>query len=440
MSRIKIKDNSRIPKESLAEVSHLTNKIADKTLEELEQEGIFVFPELIRESDDLTKDQMILQSYNNLYISSNVMGFLGLGDEKIIIESRFSKNGKDFLFQYLLERVFDVPNIVNLETDSNQNDRIFNLLVFIFPQFLKNAMRKGIFKTYVRNSYNDSNVKGTIDIARHIIKNTPFVGNVAYSQREYSFDNDLTELVRHTIEYIKNKPYGYKLLAQVKDEVDACIAATPDYEICNRQSIIDANKTNVIRHAFYREYRELQHLCLLILQHQKHHIGFGSKQIFGLLFDGAWLWEEYVNSLIGEMYYHPMNKEGHGAQRLFDHNRGLIYPDFISRNSDVRIIADAKYKPLDNIGNKDYLQVLAYMFRFGANTGFYLYPEAHGEADTEMWLNSGSTYEKNVTARNDICIIKHGLQIPDEVTDYESFKNEIQNNEAVFIERLLSTS
>lgn len=64
MSRIKIKDNSRIPKESLSGVSFLTSKIADKTLEQLENEGIFVFPEILRDADDITKDQMILQSLN----------------------------------------------------------------------------------------------------------------------------------------------------------------------------------------------------------------------------------------------------------------------------------------------------------------------------------------------------------------------------------------
>ena len=78
------------------------------------------------------------------------------------------------------------------------------------------------------------------------------------------------ELIRHTVESIKHKPYGHKLLAQAKDEVKAVVAATPNYEMCNRQKIIDANKTNTIRHAYYREYRELQNLCLLILQHQKH--------------------------------------------------------------------------------------------------------------------------------------------------------------------------
>jgi len=116
-----------------------------------------------------------------------------------------------------------------------------------------------------------------------------------------------------------------------------------------------------------------------------------------------------------------MNRAGMGAQRLFAGNIGLIYPDFISRNDAERIIADAKYKPIENIGNRDYLQVLAYMFRFDAKSGYYLYPEAEGSEDLTLWMNSGSTYEKNVTPRNDIHITKHGLKIPTAAPDYAGF-------------------
>lgn len=52
------------------------------------------------------------------------------------------------------------------------------------------------------------------------------------------------------------------------------------------------------------------------------------------------------------------------------------------------------------------MQVLAYMFRFDAKKGFYFYPEMGKEEDAVMWLNRGSTYEKNVEAREDICLIQ----------------------------------
>lgn len=434
MKLLKIKDNSQLKKAAFSDISALTGKIADKTLDQLEREGVFVFPEYIDDAEDITRDQMILQSVNDSYRSGNVMGFIGCGNERLIIESRFSGEADDFFFQYLLDRVLDFPNLVDLETDANQDNKLFNFLLFLFPHYLKTSMRKGLFKEYIRHNYNDGYVKGTIDIARHIEKNTPFTGNVAYSQREFSYDNSLMELVRHTIEFIKRKPYGGKILIKVKDEVKLVIDATQGYEPYDRQRIIEQNKKNAVRHAYFREYLALQRLCLLILRHQKHQIGSGSKQIYGILFDGAWLWEEYVNSLIEDIFYHPMNKGGKGAQRLFEGNTGLIYPDFISRDSEARIIADAKYKPIENIGNRDYLQVLAYMFRFDAKVGFYLYPEAEDSDDLKLRLNQGSTYESNVMPRDDISITKHGLKVPADAADYDEFVAKMKSSEKEFIQ------
>ena len=432
MKLLRIKDNSQRKKQSFADIKALSDKIVDKTLEQLEREGIFVFPEIVKDAADITRDQVILQSVNDNYVSGNVMGFLGCGNERLIIESRFSGDS-DYFFQYLLEKVMAFPNLVDLETDADQDNRIYNFLLFLFPYYLKSAMRKGLYKEYISRRYNDGNVKGTIDIARQIRLNTPFTGNVAYTQREFSYDNALMELVRHTIEFIKHKPYGNKILAKAKEEVKLVIDVTAKYEPYSRAKIIERNKRNMVHHAYYREYLSLQRLCILILQRQKHQIGTGSKQIYGILVDGAWLWEEYLYLLIGEKFYHPMNKGGKGAQRLFEGNNGLIYPDFISKNNTNRLIADAKYKPTENIGNRDYLQVLAYMFRFDAKVGYYLYPESKGADDMKLRMNCGSTYEENVTPRDDVSIIKHGLKIPTDVGEYKEFVAEIKNSEEEFV-------
>ena len=433
MKLLNIKDKSNRKKDTFYNISTLMGKIANKSLEQLEREGIFVFPEIAKDAEDIARNQMIIQSINDTYRTGNIMGFLGCGDERLIIESRFCGENEDFFFEYLLDQVLDFPNIVDMKSDANQDNRLFNFLLFLFPYYLKTAMRKGLFKRYICHRYNDSNVKGTIDIARHIEKNTPFTGSVAYSQREFSYDNSLMELVRHTIEYIKRKPYGNNLLIKVKDEVKLVIDSTPGYELYDRQHIIEQNKKNAVRHAYFREYLALQRLCILILRHQKHQIGLGSKQIYGILFDGAWLWEEYINLLIKDMFYHPMNKGGKGAQRLFDGNIGMIYPDFISRDNEKRIIADAKYKPINNIGNRDYLQVLAYMFRFDAKTGYYLYPEAEGSDDLQLCMNSGSTYEANVMPRDDISVTKHGLKIPMDACNYAKFVAEMRTYEQEFV-------
>lgn len=130
-----------------------------------------------------------------------------------------------------------------------------------------------------------------------------------------------------------------------------------------------------------------------------------------------------------------MNKSQREAQYLFN-NEGRIYPDFISRVDKPRVIADAKYKPIKNIKNKDYLQVLAYMYRFDAKKGYYFYPDINHQESFQLKLNSGSTYENNVMGRNDISIIKLGLEIPQGCNDYYDFVDEIQLNEERFINNL----
>ena len=400
MKELRIKDNSFENRMSFSEIMSVVKAVADKTLGQLDREGIFIFPEIISEAEDLTKEQMILQSVNDSFRTRNIMGFLGVGDERLIITSRFSSGNNDFLFQYLLERVLDFPNIVNMDADAREGDQLFNLLLFLFPKYLKYAMRKGIFKTYIRNRYNDRNPKGSMDIPRHIRQNIPFVGNIAYSQREYSYDNYLLELIRHTVEYIKDKPYGKKILNQAKDEVRLVMDVTSDYSIYDRKRIIEKNKRTVIRHAYFREYRALQQLCILILQNRKHQIGLGARRTYGLLFDGAWLWEEYINLLLGEFFYHPMN----------------------------------------NIGNKDYLQVLAYMFRFEAKQGFYFYPEIEDENKVSLWLNKGSSYEGKVESDKDICVTKYGLKIPKDIDCYDDFVKEIKLQEEEFRSEFLVTT
>ena len=51
MKVLKIKDNNLNKKDDFAEIRTITGKIADKTLEQLEREGVFVFPEIVKDAE-----------------------------------------------------------------------------------------------------------------------------------------------------------------------------------------------------------------------------------------------------------------------------------------------------------------------------------------------------------------------------------------------------
>ncbi len=84
------------------------------------------------------------------------MGFLGYNEENLIIKSRFRKDNK-IIFQYLIENVLKIPYVIDLNTIIDKDNKIIDLFIFIFPYYLKKAMRKGLFKQYTRNEYNNNN-------------------------------------------------------------------------------------------------------------------------------------------------------------------------------------------------------------------------------------------------------------------------------------------
>lgn len=434
MSLIQITDNSRSKVPDSDKASLL--KIADIKIGELSLEdnpNLLVFPRDLHRYGDEISENCIISMRDDEISTGNIMGFVGVNDTQLDIKSRFAKvDEDDYFLHYMLQKVFSI-NLFDIKHTTRQED-IFDFLLYLFPHFLKKALAQGLFKKYRRFEYNDANIRGPIDVNRHIRENIPFRGTVAYSTREHSYDNEVTQLVRHAIEYIRTKEHGAIILNN-DPETRSCITqitlATQSYNVRERMKVINQN-LRPIRHPYFSAYTDLQNLCLRILRHESLKYGHEKDKVYGVLFDGAWLWEEYVSSLIDDVFFHPMNKGGTGAQRLFDGNVGLIYPDFISRDNETRIIADAKYKPIDNIGNKDYLQVLAYMFRFDAKAGYYLYPEAAGTADRRLWMNKGSTYEANVAPRDDICLTKHGLKIPVDAENYEMFVFQMKVSEAEF--------
>lgn len=357
--------------------------VANRPIRQLcdENEHLLVFPMSIDETNDRIGDSTIVDIYaeddNSVRIkSNNIMGFVGRKKQQLKIYSRFDNEEHDYFLHYMLQKVFSY-NIFNLNfTTSEEN--VFDFLLYMFPAMLKRAMRQGIYKENRRFKHNDSNVRGTIDISRHIRENIPFRGMVSYNTRDFSFDNSVTELIRHTIEYIKTIPFGDVILSS-DNTVDECvkkiISYTPSY---SHQERMKALQNNLIpcHHPFYTEYIALQKLCVQILRQEELKYGADDDRIYGILFDGAWLWEEYLNTLLCDAgFTHPENKMGTGAIYLFEHG-GQRFPDFWKTGS----VLDAKYKRLATNANRldidrnDVHQIIAYMYRLKASKGGIICP------------------------------------------------------------------
>ncbi|MBQ3658119.1 MAG: hypothetical protein II956_14955 [Bacteroidales bacterium] len=379
MSQITTTDNSNKQINSETDLQNL-KKIADVKIKNLKLDdnpNLLVFPRDLNQYGDKISEQSIISLDGDKISTGNIMGFVGVNETQLDIRSRFAKDdGRDYFLHYMLQKVFAI-NLFDIKHTSNQ-EQIFEFLLYLFPYFLKKALAQGLFKKYQRFEHNDANLRGVIDVSRHIRQNIPFCGTVAYNTRQHSYDNHLTQLVRHTIEYIKTKPAGSCILnndQETKSGVSQIIAATQSYNVFERQRIISQN-LRLVRHPYFWEYTALQSLCLKVLRHENLKFGQEKDQVYGILFDGAWLWEEYLNTVLKPLgFKHPENKTGKGRKHLFTDNSGYCYPDFY--NEDEKIVLDAKYKwylEWKNVQTADLYQVITYMHILDYNVGGFIVP------------------------------------------------------------------
>ena len=423
---MRITDNQhRIAKENfVAEYPKLSQALLDRTLDSLSKEdNIFIFPNDLTHTPDLDKDQKIFETVNQEIKTGNVIGFLGCDQERLTISSRFSDKSNDHFLHYLLQKILNI-NLTSLDVGLSPEDKLYQLLVYLFPKYLQAALRKGLYKEYQRFSHNDSHVKGVIDVGNHLKNNVPFMGNIAYTTREFTHDNPLIQLIRHTIEYIRTQKSFGVMLDNNRETIAEVTRVTPSYKLADRAKFIRINKTKPLRHAYFREYRKLQELCLMILNREKNGLGYQEQKIHGILFDVSWLWEEYVHTLLPKGFLHPRNKEKTDGISVFSVGKRKVYPDFYDRER--KIVLDAKYKKLEftekEINREDLFQLISYSYILEAEKAGLIFPSIEQSVNSEIGEVAGYG----------VLLKKWSIQITQKSSSYSEFCKMMENSEENF--------
>ncbi|MDD2961105.1 MAG: hypothetical protein PHR45_03350 [Muribaculaceae bacterium] len=399
-------------------------------LTSIDENNLLIFPDNFNRNDDKIADERIFSLTGNTLTTGNIMGFVGVNGSEISIQSRFTNNeNEDFFLHYMLQKVFCI-NVFNLKHSYNQNN-IFDFMLYLFPYYLKRALRQGLFKEYQRKTYNNANIRGQININQNIKKNIPFTGNVAYNVREYSYNNHITQLIRHTIEHIRSLNVGYNVLTndyETANCVAQIVASTSSYDRNMRRYIINSNIKPIL-HPYFYQYSQLQKLCLQILRYEGLKYGNEKDKVYGLLFDGAWLWEEYLNTILDKLdFKHPQNRIGKNAIYLFVKNAtAKRYPDFFKDN----IILDAKYKrlsekKLQSIDRNDLHQIITYMYITRAKIGAVIAP------NDNLSINTCPSPEILNGFGGKMMLLN--LYIPQSTPCYDKFCAQIQQSERILVD------
>jgi 5-methylcytosine-specific restriction endonuclease McrBC regulatory subunit McrC len=428
--------------------SEFLRRLSNSTIFKLiDEEKILFYPEKrltnLGNSHILTFKEVEKKVYTN-----NILGFIGDGETDVFIHSRFDRSTDNYFLHYMLQRIQRL-NIFDLSASIYEED-IYDFLFYLFPKMLKEAVAQGIYKAYRHRSCNDARVKGRVDVARHLRSNLPCKGRVAYTMREHSADNSLTQLVRHCIAFIERRPLG-KWLLQCDEEMRTAVAqiceVTPSFKSTDVCTVLAQNKRAVV-HPFYQQYQPLQRLCMAILERRKFSYGQGKHKMYGLLFDGAWLWEEYLAVVMADFFTHY---GGDKKEKLYLLERETkegewepfqeIIPDYLSR--DKKVVADAKYIPLNESDKLNYnrtmgvyYKTIMYMHRFNSRHGLLLYPFSK-EYENAILVKDypGVTVNRLPIIDTQSELIKVGLKISP-ATNFKDFCEEMRRNETCLIDVL----
>ena len=413
----------------------LSHRSVRSLCEDKKNSNLLIFPHCLGDRRKEFCDTPICSIMDDTITTNNLMGFIGVQDGKVSAElsirSRFHKdNEQDYFLHYMLQKVFHF-NLFNLPTSSGDSESFEFILFHLFTHYLKKAVKQGLFKQYRKCEYNDANVRGVIDIPRHIRYNMPFNGKVAYRTSEYKYDNPVTQLIRHTIEYIRRSPIAGNVLKCDKstdEAVRTIYDITTSYNANDRQRIINQN-LKPVKHPFYTQYTFLQRLCLHILRHKKMSYSSSDNKVYGILFDGAWLWEEYLATILCEKgFIHAVKGENNGFQLYKGGNQR--FPDFYSLKE--RVVLDAKYKRVNNgIQRNDLYQLIAYIHTLndgrvdgcvnGAKCGAFIYPY-----DGEDAKNKEIAWKELFGMGRYIGVIP--INIPNACDSFKNFIEQIENN------------
>lgn len=426
------RDNSPILKNNLFDALFAKVKFAKIFI--WSSEGL-VQKELTPDTSNVTvfvKDTAIVlfRKLGSQWFTGNYVGILSLGNDSCIeIYSRFEDVKHKFAFiNHMLNKIYDLNDWLLTQGGNNKTNLNLDLLLKLsFLSKLKNAYREGEYKSYEKVHKNDTAPRGTIDIARHIKLNLcPENYKVAYSYNEYTSKNSYIYLVRLCYEMLFEK--GKKPKGK---EVDDLLFKSQDYWSYDKRKIIHKNENKPITSPLFKCHRDLQKFCLDVLKHKKMTLdSFGTEDgKYGVLIDCAWLWEEYVATLLKDYFIHKTmsSKE---KDYLFADERGKpfqrIIPDYVGKNY-LPVIADAKYMDLygrrelqDEQRNSVYYKTVMYMLRYQSKLGMIFYPsisEGDNAEDKSKAKTQAIMTQENAESSNSIDINNNNINNSNNVNE-----------------------
>ncbi len=334
---------------------------------------------------------LILQADGKLLISHYV-GFVQINNTRVLIYPKIARNvqGEDFynksfdvLVKMLTYTGFDSVKRLNIPINSRRFEGdVLELLIGIFVDELLSLFKRDINRNYNPIIENESFIKGKIDFAENIKKNSyrkhlhslkyeQFTENILMNQ---IFKTVILNLIKKTVIKENRMKLGQALLWL--EDVE---------QIKVTSNIWDKFAFTRLNQRYYTVFN----MARLFYYNSSINLNKGDEVTFSFLVPLNQLFERYVFQMLNESmepdlsikYQGPINYLGY-----MDDKRILpLKPDItIIKNDQVLMILEAKYKEvIDSEGKidispSDIYQMLAYSVKYKCDRIVLIYPEMMG--------------------------------------------------------------
>lgn len=337
------------------------------------------------------ENNLRLQADGKLLISHYV-GFVHVNNTRVLIYPKIARNVQgedlydkafDILVKMLAYTGFDKVKRLNIPLNSRRYEGdILELLIGIFVDELLSLFKKDINRNYNPTIENESFIKGKIDFAENIKKNSyrkhlhslkyeQFTENILMNQ---IFKTVVLNLIKKTTVKENRMKLGQALLWL--EDVEQ-IKITND--IWDKVAFTRLNQ----------QYYTVFNMARLFYYNSSINLNKGDEITFSFLVPLNQLFERYVLQILEESLEPDLRIEYQGPIGFLGYSNGKkdfqLKPDIsIIKNEHVFMILDAKYKEVldaegnDHISQSDVYQMLAYSVKYQCERIVLVYPGMMG--------------------------------------------------------------
>lgn len=307
------------------------------------------------------------------------VGAIQIGKTTIEILPKVGKEGNEKVWQNVLLDMLKVCNLLQAKQSNEANlklksNSVLELYYELYLNEIELLIRNGLIKKYQSRSGQMKTLKGALQFAQNISKNSIHKERFFTKHNIYTKDHLLHQILFEALKVIALLSSSELL----KDRIGRLKTLFPEVKNLN---VKEFHFTKIETSRKHIPYLKALTIAKLILLNYKPDIKGGRENLLAIMFDMNALWEEYI--------FRILKKEHSKEFQILSQNKKLFWgtnqkikPDIVMfhRENKKVYVLDTKWKVLKNKrpSDEDLKQMYVYNHHWESHHSILIYPNSSG--------------------------------------------------------------